>query len=586
MKLRRVWIKNFRGIREAEWILPADRFVCLVGPGDSTKTTLLDAIALVLSPKWTATFTDADFYSCDVRDPITIRIAVSGLPSGLMSDTALGMHLSGIKPGAELTHDPGDDAEPCVMIQLRVGDSHEPHWTVVRLGEEEAGVPIAAALRERFGLFRVDDRVDTHMRWSRGSALSRLTSERIGTLEAVTNAQRNARETFFDAPPEALTAATKDVAAAAQVIGGKAFTNLRPGLEATSGSANSSLLLHDDKVPLTGHGLGTRRLTSLAIQEMALPKDTFILIDEVESGLEPHRLQHLLRHLKKRTDQGASQVLVTTHSPVAVQALSANDISVVRSTAGVTTVDQVPSSLEQAQGTLRMGPAAVLSRRVVVTEGKTENGLCRQLFRHWDEERARTGEPSHAALGVAHIDGQGSTSAPVRAIVYQRLGYPTLLIVDNDVAEATALIAAARAAGVEVVQWSSGNAIEDEIVVLDNEVLKEFVGLAVSIRGEQPIQDAVRAKLKGQPGLVGIDPTAWTDGQNDMAAVRSAIATAAKHKSNPWFKREDHGEELADLLIKLRPRVAGSPLAAGLSQLKKFVYSDTPTSSPLVGVEE
>jgi putative ATP-dependent endonuclease of the OLD family len=41
--------------------------ICLIGPGDSTKTTILNAIEYALSPKWNLTFTDNDFYQSNVK---------------------------------------------------------------------------------------------------------------------------------------------------------------------------------------------------------------------------------------------------------------------------------------------------------------------------------------------------------------------------------------------------------------------------------------------------------------------------------------------------------------------------------------
>ena len=64
MKIRKVTVKNYRGIKNAEWVLDS-AFIALVGPGDSTKTTLMDALGLVLSTRYNVTFTDADFYDCD-----------------------------------------------------------------------------------------------------------------------------------------------------------------------------------------------------------------------------------------------------------------------------------------------------------------------------------------------------------------------------------------------------------------------------------------------------------------------------------------------------------------------------------------
>ena len=75
MQIRKVIARNFRGIKSADWVLPKNRFVCLVGPGDSTKTSLLDVIGLVLTPRWNVQFADADFHSCQIEEPIVLRVA-------------------------------------------------------------------------------------------------------------------------------------------------------------------------------------------------------------------------------------------------------------------------------------------------------------------------------------------------------------------------------------------------------------------------------------------------------------------------------------------------------------------------------
>jgi predicted ATP-dependent endonuclease of OLD family len=43
MRVVFVEIRNFRGIREFNWA-PGAAINCLIGPGDSTKTTILNAI--------------------------------------------------------------------------------------------------------------------------------------------------------------------------------------------------------------------------------------------------------------------------------------------------------------------------------------------------------------------------------------------------------------------------------------------------------------------------------------------------------------------------------------------------------------
>lgn len=114
-----------------------------------------------------------------------------------------------------------------------------------------------------------------------------------------------------------------------------------------------------------------------------------------------------------------------------MQALEAADICVVRSLDGRTSAEQVPDAIDEVQGAVRACPAAILSRRVTVCEGRTEVGIARHLIRHWDNERVGADRATHAALGASLVDGVGR-SAPARAGVYQDLGIPSLLFCDND----------------------------------------------------------------------------------------------------------------------------------------------------------
>ena len=57
MHLKQVSVKGFRGIRCLDWTVKGT-IIGLVGPGDSTKTTILDAIEYALSPRWSLPITD------------------------------------------------------------------------------------------------------------------------------------------------------------------------------------------------------------------------------------------------------------------------------------------------------------------------------------------------------------------------------------------------------------------------------------------------------------------------------------------------------------------------------------------------
>ena len=146
MMLRRLRIEHFRGIERADWKIDR-RLVALVGAGDSTKTTLLDAIGLVLSPSYNPQFTDADFYNFDLASEIVIEAVVTELPDNLVKESQLGKDRSGLMPDGKLVHDPVDDAEECLVVRLTVTPDLDPIWEVIRPQSDDAR-PISASQRE------------------------------------------------------------------------------------------------------------------------------------------------------------------------------------------------------------------------------------------------------------------------------------------------------------------------------------------------------------------------------------------------------------------------------------------------------
>jgi putative ATP-dependent endonuclease of OLD family len=310
VKLRRLDIKNYRGKRDLSWIVDA-RFACLVGPGDSTKTTILDALGCVLSPRYNLTFTDADFYGCDTSKPIEITAAVVELPDKLIRQSSQGMNLSGIHADGSIEHDPTPEVEACVLVRVIVDQGLEPVWEVIRPGDEQ-GQRITAAERGLLGFFRIGDFADAHLRWGRGSALTGVTTSKVDAVNAVVEAQRQARRVVAELSDTPLHEAATLAQVEAIRLGSAPYVDLRPGLDPRVGTGSAALVLHEGDVPLTNYGLGSRRLTSLAIQDLALEGRSIVAIDEVEHGLDPHRLLHLIRYLRNRAQLDDLQVFLTT----------------------------------------------------------------------------------------------------------------------------------------------------------------------------------------------------------------------------------------------------------------------------------
>ena len=94
MNLRHLLIRNFRGIQHLDWA-PGGKAICLIGAGDSTKTTILDAIEWSLSPRWSLPVSDADFHGAITDESIVVEATVGQVPGALLSDQKYGLDQRG-----------------------------------------------------------------------------------------------------------------------------------------------------------------------------------------------------------------------------------------------------------------------------------------------------------------------------------------------------------------------------------------------------------------------------------------------------------------------------------------------------------
>ena len=339
MRIRHLTVARFRGIKQLDWDI-AGTTVCLIGPGDSTKTTILDAIEYVLSPRWNLTVTDADFYGGNTAEPIEIVVTVAELPKALLTDEKFGLHLRGWSATDGLRDEPQDDDELALSVRLRVDESLEPTWAVVT-DRNPHGLTISARDREKLGMYG-----SRHTLTGSFPGVEALRYRGLrATLKTWPNTcrgGRSAREVIQKAAFPKLTEAAARAAA-----GGSRVRRQTPlGLSPCSGCGHEqrgsrALSLHDGTVPARQAGLGSRRLLALALQRSAVREGAILLVDEVEQGLEPHRLRHLTRKLRPGSDVGADadaddgtrsgQVFMTTHSNIAVVELAADELHVVRS---------------------------------------------------------------------------------------------------------------------------------------------------------------------------------------------------------------------------------------------------------------
>lgn len=574
MQVRQLNVSNFRGVSALGW-KPGSPFCCLIGAGDSGKSTLLDAVEAALSSRWVS-FSESDFLNCDTSNPIVIEATVGELSRALKSDERFGLYIRGWTASGELRDEPDDDDEPVLTVRLTVDATMEPAWELVCDRIED---PRTLSNRDRalFGLVRLAGEDSRHLTWGQGSVLARLTGDNTEAAARLSEAYRAARASANLGEIEPLADAAALAECFAKGLGAYVKGTYEPGLElGRSGLSSGSIALHDTGVPLRLAGLGTRRLATLGIQKSAVAEGAIVLIDEIEHGLEPHRIIGAIAQLK--ADQAKAlegrkptgQILMTTHSDVSLGEAGAESLRVVQTVRPGRTTIARPSSPDSIRPLMRFTPRALFARRILVTEGNTELGLLLGLREDWP---ARHGGRPIEQFGAAIADGNGEQASSL-ALALAGLGYLTAMFRDSDTTLAPATVAALSAAGVPVFEYGCGLNTEQAIISAASDgLVQALLAYAREERGDDAVDDNLNIRI---PDL-GIDRIRG-DFKNwelqsvlDAAQLREAVAEVAARKK--WFKDQRIGRGLAPLVARVAAANAASPLATALAQVEVWLYA-------------
>ncbi|MHC2219483.1 ATP-dependent nuclease [Rhizobium leguminosarum] len=544
-RIRSVEIKNFRGIKEFIWN-PSPGINCLIGPGDSGKSTILEAIDFCLGARRNIAFTDADFYGLDVEKPITITVTLGELDEGLKNLDTYGMYVRGFDTATGVIEDePEKDAETVLSLMLTVMGDLEPSWTLISDRAQAQGLTknLNWGDRVRLAPTRIGAMADHHLGWRRGSVLNRVSDERADASAALAKAARDARSAFGNEAQNQLGETLGIVASTASELGIPIGDDIRAMLDAHSVSfSGGTISLHNaDGIPLRGLGVGSTRLLIAGLQRKAAAKSTIILIDELEHGLEPHRLIRFIGSLGAKEARPPLQVLMTTHSPVALRELSGEQLFVVRSGSNGHEVLNVGSDSE-VQSTVRLYPDAFLATAVVICEGASEVGLVRGL----DQHRVSIGKVSIFAHGGALVDcGGGDSDRPFkRASAFRSLGYRVAVIRDDDKKPSQSAEEDFLADNGKLIAWRDGRAMEDELFLsLTDRGVGNLVMRAVDLHGEELINDHIKTASQNAKCFQEIETSSLFNGYT--VADRMILAKASKTKRAGWFKSVSWMEDVA-----------------------------------------
>lgn len=561
-QIRKLDILNFRSIRSLSW-LPTAGINCLVGPGDSGKSTILDAIDLCMGARRTIQFTDADFTDLAVDAPIEITITLGALSDQLKALDTYGLFLRGFDDASgEVEDEPQAGLETVLCLRLTVDADLEPVWTLVSeraavLGSERY---LAWSDRQDIAPTRIGSYSDVNLSWRRGSVLNKLSSEKADASAILLAAARDARAQFGDTAGEQLLEGLAKVKKVADGLGIGDGNDLHAELDAHSVSVSAGTIsLHNaDGIPLKGMGIGSTRLLIAGLQKEAAAGSAIVLVDEVEHGLEPHRIIQFLNALGAKDSEPSLQVFMTSHSPVVVRELGLTPLTIARRGDHGPDLKRAGDHPE-LQGTARLFPEAFLAKSVMVCEGATEVGYVRGI----DQWCTDHGFLSLHAAGTCLVSGGGDEMLK-RASAFVALGYRTALLRDDDKRPDPADEAVFELSG-EVFKWQKGRKIEAEIFAsVPSGAAIALLDLALEDMEHQVLDAQLSSASGNTVSIASIREEALAGELSPIS--REALGKASGRKSG-WFKNVAAMERAAREIIGPN-LVAGNPFRLTTEQIR------------------
>lgn len=543
-------VTRFRGIKAFSW-RPATGVNVILGGGDVGKTTILDAIGLLLSPTNVATVSDADYYGRDVNAGFEIE-GIFGLPTacGISEQTKPSWPWQWNGSDAVV---PSTDAETQAQgesvyrLRVRGTPDLEIVFEVVQPDGNADSLPVG--LRRSIGLVRLsgDDRNDRDLRLVQGSALDRLLSDKgLRSRMASELAKSDIKDQLTgDAKTnlQALDQAFKTVSLPNELdiaITGSQGLSIAALIGLTAKREGVAL-------PLASWGAGTRRLAALAIAAQNQGEAPMTLVDEIERGLEPYRQQFLLAKMQA----GKSQVFLTTHSPAAISAASTAALWYVDHTGKIGKLDSAKTGRHR-----KSDPEAFLSCITIVAEGSTEVGFVALLL----EKTLPYGLKQH---GIHISDGGGNepTLDLLEALAAAGLRFGGFA--DDEGVHPNRWQVVVTKLDKLLFRWPSGctekNIIDlvadDKLEALLTDPEDEKTGMRLrSLADRLGIEekDFAIIRAKAGPGLKALilDAALGSIPAHMAAADKSEKKQFEKHSQN-WFKSEAGGRELAGKVFSL-----------------------------------
>lgn len=184
------------------------------------------------------------------------------------------------EPG--VNDEPEDGGNSCLTIQLTIDSTLEPKWEVV-CNRKEAR-PISHSDRKLLSVANVGNNCAKDMVWGKYSVLQKYADAKGVLHDAHTAALR---EIASHADLHTLDDVGETLISVGQQYGVGFESQIKNKMFIQNGTFSSSVGLFEGNTPLNQKGTGSQRLLSMGLNIQASSGNALLLIDEVESGLEP-----------------------------------------------------------------------------------------------------------------------------------------------------------------------------------------------------------------------------------------------------------------------------------------------------------
>jgi putative ATP-dependent endonuclease of OLD family len=479
MRISNITIKNFRGILDGE--VRFDGHSVLVGDNNSGKSTVLEAIDLVLGPERLSkrpAIDEHDFYGGIYFDaetkpvPITIEVNVVELTDEQQIYFRDHLEWWDTETKALLSGPPAEDTnKPTVIPALRVGfegsyDEDEDDFVAATRfmspSNEDGTYDVFNTAAKRMCGFLFLRTLRTGSRalsLERGSLLDivlKLQEKRLRMWEDVLEELR--KLAVAEQPELGLTSILSQVQESIKSlvpaewgdqphmrVSDLTRENLRKTLTVFLATGAKRLDGSPHAAPFQHQGTGTINALVLALLSMIadLKQNVIFAMEEPEIAIPPHTQRRIVESVRGKS----AQALFTSHSPYVLEQFDPAQIVTIQRVDGILRgIPAVyPPTIKPKAFRAEMRRRfceSLLSRRVLIAEGRTEYDAIPAAARRLHELHAADFKTLEG-LGIAVVDAESDSQVAPLATYFRGLGKTVLAVFDKQSGEGRQAIEAA-----------------------------------------------------------------------------------------------------------------------------------------------